>query len=376
MNDAKDHVASSLDRTLTSLDRMADALLAWYVGHKRDLPWRRTTDPYHIWVSEIMLQQTQVQTVIPYYLRFLDRFPSISALAEASLDSVLAVWEGLGYYGRARNLHAAASQVCALYGGALPSDREALLALPGIGAYTAGAILSIAFGQRTVAVDGNVVRVLCRLFDYAEDPTKAAGKRTIRGLAENLLGSAPPGEFNQALMELGATVCVPRAPLCDACPLAPHCRARRNGTQYLRPIPKMRPPVPEKVLAAALLVAGERVLVVRRRPQGLLGGLWDLPMAEVEPPASDGAALAQKLAQQLGIAIRMGERLATVKHAYTHFKVSVAVYRCTFSGEPSPQGEWDRFHWLAADEQEAFGLTGVTVKILAKAPWPGSGLLL
>ncbi|MBN1400955.1 MAG: A/G-specific adenine glycosylase [Anaerolineae bacterium] len=361
---------------MTPLESMTAALLAWYAGHKRDLPWRRTTNPYHIWVSEVMLQQTRVETVIPYYSRFLERFPTIRALADASLDSVLVLWEGLGYYGRARHLHAAAQRVCTLHGGVLPSDQEALLALPGIGAYTAGAILSIAFGQRTVAVDGNVVRVICRLFDYAQDPSRVAGKRAIREMAEKLLGSAQPGEFNQALMELGATLCVSRAPLCDACPLAPQCLARCNQTQYLRPIPKARAPVPEKALAAALIVARERILIVHRRPQGLLGGLWDLPMAEVEPPGSEGAALAQKLRQQLGISTSVGERLATIRHAYTHFKIVVAVYRCTSQGEPRPQGEWDRFHWLAADEREAFGLTGVTVKILAKVPWPGSGLLL
>jgi A/G-specific adenine glycosylase len=257
----------------------------------------------------------------------------------------------------------------------LPADQDALRALPGIGEYTAGAILSIAFGQPVAAVDGNVVRVICRLFNYGQDPSKATGKRAIRSWAQGLLPARQPGMLNQALMELGATLCVPREPLCNECPVQAHCLSRRHGVQHLRPITKKRAPVPEKRLAAALILAGERVLIVRRRPQGLLGGLWDLPMAEIEPLGGQ-AALVEKLAEQLGIALEMGEQLATVKHAYTHFRVVVAVHACTSRGEPRPQGEWDRFHWLAPDELAAFGLTGVTVKILSRVPWPGSGLLL
>lgn len=253
-------------------------LLAFYDARARDLPWRRDTDPYRVWVSEVMLQQTRVETVVPYYERWLERFPTLDALAEAPIDDVLHAWAGLGYYRRAHNLHRAARAVRERHHGELPEDPDALRDLPGIGDYTAGAIASIAFGRPEPAVDGNVRRVLSRLHDLP-----GPGAAELRRLAAALVPEDRPGDFNQALMEFGATVCTPRAPRCEACPLAEHCRARAAGTQLERPLPKRSKPLPEDDVGTAVVVAPDGALLLVRRPdEGLLAGLWEFPGAAVE----------------------------------------------------------------------------------------------
>jgi len=349
---------------------LAHALLAWYAAQRRDLPWRRATDPYRLWVAEVMLQQTQVSTAIPYYARFLARFPGVEALAAAPLDAVLALWQGLGYYARARSLHRAAQIVCAQHGGQVPSDPATLRALPGIGAYTAGAILSIAFGQDEPALDGNAIRVLCRLADYAQDPATTAGKAALRGYAMALLPHGQAGAFNQAMMELGATVCTPRDPRCAVCPLAEPCRARAVGTQLQRPVARARRPSPQRALVAALVEREGKLLLVRRRPQGLLGGLWELPGGEISAGEGHAQALARALSAELGLQAEVGEPLAIVRHAYSHFRVTVQAHRCTVQGTPRPAGPWDDARWLALDALTDYGLTGVTHKILAHVAWP------
>ncbi len=353
---------------------LSQALLAWYRAQRRDLPWRRTSDPYRIWVAEIMLQQTQVATVIPYYERFLARFPDVQALAKAELDEVLALWQGLGYYGRARNLHAAARLVCERHGGIIPSNPHEFRSLPGVGPYTAGAVLSIAFGQDEVALDGNVARVLCRLFNDDQDPRTAKGRKELRRYAQALLPPGQAGELNQALMELGATICLPRAPRCPACPLGVSCRARSLGVQEERPVAKRRGELPRREWVAALVEDEGKILAVRRRPQGLLGGLWELPGGEVLPDEEHPQALARILRVHLGLEAAVGEQLATVRHAYSHFQVKVHLYRCAVRGTPTPSGPWDGFHWLASEDYNAYGLTGVTLKALARLGFavPGS----
>jgi len=231
----------------------AQRLLEWYQYNRRELPWRSTNDPYRITVAEFMLHQTRVQTVLPYYHHFLERFPNWTSLARASLDDVLKVWEGLGYYARARNLHALAQCVSSQYDGRLPSSREELLALPGIGPYTAGAILSICFGQDEAAIDGNVRRVLCRVFQITEDPRAGAGLRRLRETAAALLPLGQAGTFNQALMDLGATICRPRRPKCGACPLSDQCEARQLGVQESLPVRRAlaRRPDPHRSTTAA-----------------------------------------------------------------------------------------------------------------------------
>ena len=361
----------------SSLDHLSitEALLQWYGRQRRSLPWRDTRDPYRIWVSEVMLQQTQVTTVVPYYRRFLERFPTLQALAEAELDQVLALWQGLGYYARARNLHAAARIVCRDHAGVVPASRSMLMALPGVGPYTAGAILSIAYGLDLPAIDGNVKRVLCRLFDYDGDPDDASGKRMLSHYAEALLPRGRAGDYNQAMMELGATVCVLRRPRCGDCPLAFCCRALALGVQAWRPLAKRRTAIPSREFLAALCQRGGRLLIVRRFPQGLLGGLWELPGGELFPREAHARALGRHLSDGLQVRVRVGEAVTAVKHAYTHFRVTVHVYQCSLWGEPQPSNLWDRLHWMYPSEIDEYGLTGVTTKALAQTAWPNSGLV-
>lgn len=352
-----------------------EALLAWYAAERRDLPWRRTSDPYSIWVSEVMLQQTQVATVIPYYQRFLSAFPTVCALAAADLDRMLALWAGLGYYARARHLHAAARLVMERHGGEVPGDPAAFRALPGVGPYIAAAVLSIAFGQDVAAIDTNAARVLCRLFDYAGDLTRAAGKRTLRALAAALLPAGRAAEHNAAMMELGATICLARGPRCACCPVAAWCLAHGRGTEEARPMRAPKRPVPTRSMAAAYcLEEGEegalRLLLVRRRPVGLLGGLWELPGTELAPQEPPARALEQLLRDDLGLEAVVGDRLGAVQHAYSHFRVQVGLYRCRAAGRPRVQGQWDGARFVTAVELADLGLTGVTAKALARLGWP------
>jgi A/G-specific adenine glycosylase len=290
-------------------------LLSYFDARRRDLPWRGEPDPYRVWVSEVMLQQTRVATVIPYYERWLQRFPTLDALAGAGTDDVLRAWQGLGYYSRARNLHAAAKIVRERFAGQLPGDPAALRSLPGVGAYTAGAVASIAFGRAEPAVDGNVARVLARLLD---EP--APGPATLQATAAALVDRARPGDFNQALMELGATLCTPRAPRCGQCPVADLCRARRAGTEALRPAPRPRPAPPLFERPTAVIVDdARRVLLLRRPERGLLAGLWTFPADE--PRGSERAsAAARRVARSLlpQATFPRARRAGSVEHTFSH----------------------------------------------------------
>lgn len=291
-----------------SADRIASALLAHFDATKRSMPWRETSDPYAIWVSEVMLQQTRVDTVVPYWERWLQRFPTVEALADAELDDVLKAWEGLGYYSRARNLYRAARMVRERFNGRVPGEPETLRELPGVGEYTAGAVASIAFDVPTPAVDGNVRRVLSRLYDL-----ESATPVQLRDLAADLVPGDRPGDFNQALMELGATLCTSRSPDCHVCPLAEWCAAREQGVQELRPLPKERKAVPEEVVETAVIVRSDgAVLLTRRSEDGLLGGLWEFP-------GDDGGRSA--LVAALLDAGEADGRLAEVTHTFSHKRV-------------------------------------------------------
>ena len=260
---------------------ITSALLDWIAAGRRDLPWRRARAPYAVWISEVMLQQTQVASVTPYFERWMIRFPSVRALAEAPLDEVLKAWEGLGYYARARNLQAAAREIVAQHGGEIPAAREALLRLPGIGRYTAGAILSLAFGRPEPILDGNVRRVLCRVDDITDAPKAPATEQRLWERAEALVKAAPAGragDLNEALMELGALVCAPGKPDCAACPLARWCLAHARGVETERPVKKPGKQTPHYDVTAALIQdPGGDFLIVRRPAEGLLGGLWGFP---------------------------------------------------------------------------------------------------
>lgn len=274
------------------MEAIHERLLAWFDTHKRDLPWRGVDDPYAVWISEVMLQQTRVGSVVPYYRRWMERFPDVGALADADLEEVLRLWRGLGYYARARNAHRCARQVRDGCDGVFPPSAVGLRTLPGIGPYTAAAVASIAFGEAVVAVDGNVRRVVARLCDVPQPSLAEA-----RDHAAGLMDRARPGDFNEAMMELGATVCTPRAPTCEACPLAAGCRARAAGTVAERPLRRRRRRVPTRTWDVLVAVSPrDRTLVVRRPPEGLLGGMWEFPAVEVE----DGADARIPVAERVG----------------------------------------------------------------------------
>ena len=326
-------------------------LLAWYDMHAADLPWRRTQDAYRVWLSEIMLQQTQVETVIPYYHRFLDTYPSFEALAAAPLDDVLKLWEGLGYYSRARRLHQCAQTAVSDYGGQMPRSAAELQQLPGIGRYTAGAIASIAFDEAAPVLDGNVIRVFARLRDLDDDVTKSAVRKKLWSLAETWLPAERPGDYNQALMELGRTVCRPRNPRCDICPLRENCLAYGRGTQAERPVKRKRAPTPHYDVTAGLIWNEAGQLLIARRPlDGLLGGLWEFPGGKQEDGESLPACLRRELREELAIDVEVGVLFTVVKHGFTHFKITLHAFTCTYrSGEPQALGVHD-WRWVLPDE--------------------------
>ncbi len=348
---------------------MARLLLAWYRHRKRTLPWRSTRDPYAVWVAEVMLQQTRVETVIPYFERWMRRFPTVEALAAASEQEVLSLWEGLGYYSRARNLHRAARVVMERHGGKLPADVDALRALPGIGRYTAGAIASIAFGLDEPALDGNQKRVLARLFDVRQRVDSAEGERLLWSLAREHLPPGRAAEYNQALMDLGASICTPRRPDCTACPLREVCRAHALGVQEALPVKKPKGETPHYVHAAAVVMREGRVLLARRPSQGLLGGLWEFPnarLAQVKDDAEAARALEDALETGYGLGVRVGASLGSFRHAYSHFRVTVYAFRCALLST----GERTSLEWAAVGALDGYPMGRVDRQI---ARWVDGG---
>lgn len=340
------------------------ALLAWYAAHARDLPWRRTSDPYRIWLSEIMLQQTRVGQGLPYYERFVNAFPSVEALARAGEDEVLKLWEGLGYYTRARNLHKTARTIVEKHGGAFPENAELLQLLPGVGRYTAGAIASVAFGEPVPVLDGNVKRVITRLFDLDACIDEAQTEQDLWRIAESLVSPSRPGDFNQAMMELGARLCTPRKPACEECPVAKWCQARAAGTQLKRPVRKPRKKPPHHEIVVAAIRRDGRYLLGKRPPDGLLGGLWELPGGKLNPGETHQQALARECRQELGVEVAPGGLIATVNHAYTHFRVTLNVYRCKLKeGAPEPRTHTE-LRWVAPDEFPGYAFPKANHKFL------------
>ncbi|MDH7499083.1 MAG: A/G-specific adenine glycosylase [candidate division NC10 bacterium] len=315
---------------IDSKDELGTRILAWYGRRGRQLPWRRTRDPYRIWVSEIMLQQTRVSFALSYYERFLQAFPTVQHLAGARLAAVLKQWEGLGYYARARNLHRAARLIIREHGGIIPPKMDSLLSLPGVGKSTAGAILSLGYGAAAPILDGNVQRVLCRLTAIREDPKQARVSRLLWQLAEGILPLRRPDRFNQGLMDIGALVCTPRKPRCQICPLRPHCEAARLGIQEEIPPSQANPPLPRRERAVALIFRDEKVLLRRRPLQGLLGGLWEFPSGWVEDGVSPSCWLSAMLKQRYRLSVSLEREMLSFSHGYTHFQEVVRVFpgRC------------------------------------------------
>jgi len=303
-------------------------VLRWYVKHQRDLPWRRSRDAYAIWVSEIMLQQTRVDTVRDRYVSFLKRFPTLSDLAEASEQDVLREWEGLGYYRRARLMRKAARSRVEAGFATLPESYEALLALSWFGVYTAAAVASIAFGKPHAVVDGNVIRVLTRWRGDAGDVTRSTTKARITETADRLLAPRRAGDFNQAIMEIGALLCAPRSPRCSACPLARECVGRAEGHPEAYPVKPSRKAVPHYDIAAGLVWDAGRVLIGRRPAEGLLGGLWEFPGGKRVAGESLEETCVREIAEETGLRVRPRGKLAQIDHAYSHFKITLHLFHC------------------------------------------------
>jgi A/G-specific adenine glycosylase len=330
---------------------VTQALLDWYGKQRRPLPWRATRDPYCIWVSEVMLQQTQVATVIGYYERWLRRFPDVAALASAETEDVLRVWEGLGYYSRARNLQRAAQYVVRQHGGKLPASVAELLELPGIGRYSAGAIASIAFEADEPTIDGNIVRVLTRLFALPGDPKRAPLAGQLWELARALLPRGRAGEFNQALMELGATCCTPRAPSCASCPVRTQCQALGMDRVLDFPEAARRPTVTEEKRALAVVRRQSRVLVVRASSTAARwAGMWQFPDVLLGADSDPVTALADSVPLGTGVRIRVGERLLGLRHQVTRFRIEIDVYACTAEAGRARAIAYDEVRWCDAEE--------------------------
>ena len=343
-------------------------LLAWYHKNARELPWRSFPSPYRTWVSEIMLQQTQVDTVMPYFTRWMKRFPDLQTLAAAEEQEVLSYWEGLGYYSRARNLHRAANMVVQQHGGELPGSLEALKKLPGIGPYTAAAIASIAFGADVAAVDGNIRRVLSRVFNVAEPARSPASERILWSLAEEHLPAGQAGDYNQAMMDLGATLCTPKAPDCQRCPIAAFCEAFQLGVQEDRPVKLPRKAIPHHTVTAAVIRRNGRLLLAQRPRTGLLGGLWEFPGGTLEPTDKDLlACLKREIKEELGVVVQVGEPFGTYQHAYTHFKITLHAFLCELAGPEEPRNlESDALAWVGVSELSEYPMGKVDRQIALK----------
>jgi A/G-specific adenine glycosylase len=330
--------------------KLRGQLLRWYGANRRDLPWRRTRDPYAILISESMLQQTRVDTVIPYYHRFLEQFPDVHALATADLEDVLGSWAGLGYYSRARNLHRAARSIVDDHDGEVPNSPAALRTLPGVGRYTAGAVASIAFDRPEPIVDGNVTRVLTRLYGIEEDVSTPAVKRRLWALATQLADGPKPGALNQALMELGATLCTPRTPDCAACPAVRHCAASLRGDPESLPNKRKKPRQRPIEAVAGWVVRRGRALAVQRPESGLMGGMWELPGGEVDPGEDPVCAMTRTLRERVGLEVAGADALGSVQHVFTHLKLRLHVLRCGVPHGRVRLRGFDAFRWLAPEE--------------------------
>ena len=343
-------------------------LLTWYKRNQRSLPWRKTNDPYRIWISEIMLQQTQVDTVIPYYHRFLKVFPTVSSLARAPLQKVLKVWENLGYYSRARNMHAAARMIVEKFDGRVPDNLEVIQTLPGVGLYTAGAILSIAYRQAIPAVDGNVRRILCRLFAIRKPADDVQEQKQLQNLAASLIPVKHPGDFNQALMDLGATICKAKNPDCFHCPVTCHCQARLHDLQNVLPITRKAPAIPHRQAAAAVARNSKGMLLVVQRPaSGLLASLWKLPSGFIKEGEDIENSLKRSVKEELGISIRPGKHMASVNHTYTHFRITLQAYECSLlKGTPKPIG-CQNWRWASPSNLKKLPLSKIDRMIMTLA---------
>jgi len=345
--------------------KLVAALLNWFAKHKRALPWRATRDPYRIWISEVMLQQTQTATVIPFYERFLKQFPTIAALASADDRILMKAWEGLGYYARARNLRAAAQTLACEHDGKLPTSIDELLQLPGFGPYTAAAVASLAFGADCAAVDGNVMRVLARVYALDADIRQTKTQRRLQELADALVPAGRAGAFNEALMELGALVCRPKNPACHACPIRRFCRAFQEDRVGELPVKSRKPAVPHHEIAIGVVHRQGKVLIALRPADGLLGNLWEFPGGKRKPDETLAECCRREIKEETGLDIEVGESFALVRHAYTHFRITLHAFRCRYTGGRAQPRSSQAVRWVAVDELDDYAFPKANKQIIA-----------
>ena len=346
------------------MQQLPGKLLGWYDANARFLPWRSDPTPYKVWVSEIMLQQTQVETAIPYFQRFMDRFPDLASLAEAQESEVLQNWEGLGYYSRARNLHKAARIMVSNHSGQIPADVSTLKSLPGIGAYTAGAIASIAFGAPEPALDANIRRIYLRILDLHEPPGSKTDAR-LWEFAKEILPDSRIGDYNQALMDLGSAVCTPTNPHCQLCPLQIECLAFQHGTQTELPVHKPKAKVPHRLVVAAVIKRGNEVLLARRPADGMMGNLWEYPGGSLPEGTTDlPGALQALFGERFGLWIAVEAQVGVFKHAYTHFRITLHAFTCqlTDADQLSLPAE---FSWVSIDSLSAYPM-GKVARLISR----------
>lgn len=336
----------------TKIIEMQEKLIDWYEKNHRQLPWRETKNPYYIWISEIMLQQTRVDTVIDYYNRFLLQFPTIEDLAKAQEEAVLKAWEGLGYYSRAKRIHQTAKIVLEKYEGEFPQNYEDILALPGVGPYTAGAISSIAFHQPVAAVDGNVMRVFSRVFYIKEDIALNSTQKHMQEIGKLVVSQSNPSFYNQGLMELGAIICTPTSPKCLACPLFDLCSARELGVQEELPIKQKKPKQKEIVMEMALVYNGEKILITKRPTEGLLADLWALPSVEKDNSLQPGKTIELELEETYGMQVINRSYLLEKTHVFTHIKWNMKLYEMELINERNI--DYPEMRWVKEDELKQY----------------------
>jgi len=347
------------------MNKIAKILVKWFPRKARPLPWRLDRKPYHVWVAEIMLQQTRVETVIPYYQRWMKKFPSLKKLAESDLQEILRVWEGLGYYSRARNLQKAAILIRQEHGGVIPSEASSLLKLPGIGRSTAGAIASISYDRDEPILDGNVKRVMARVFNYKNPINLARNENELWKQVEKINPRGHAGIFNQALMELGETICQPRNPRCADCPICKECQSFILGIQNLRPVRLRKAKTPHYEVVAAVFKERGRFLITQRPAGKLLAGLWEFPGGKVEPGENLDQALQREIMEELAVKIEVNKEIGKYKHAYTHFSVLVHAFYChRFYGRFAPR-EAQQITWVKSAEFSHFPM-GKVDRLIAR----------
>jgi A/G-specific adenine glycosylase len=360
---SKTSAAHSADKKVNK-QKLIEALLNWFTENKRDLPWRNTRDPYRIWISEVMLQQTQVATVIPYYHRFIETFPDVRALAQAKDNLLMKAWEGLGYYARARNLREAARVIVAKYQGKLPASPAALRELKGFGAYTAASVASLAFNEDCAAVDGNVMRVLSRVFAIESDIRKAAAKREFQRIADSLVPPGRAGEFNEALMELGALICKPKNPACERCPIRRYCRAYAQGRVAELPRKSPRQAPPHHHIAIGVVHKNNRVLIALRPAEGLLGNLWEFPGGKLKGEETLAECCRREVLEETGIDIEVGRCISVVPHSFTHLRITLHAFHCRYLGGKAVPKSSQKIIWVGLKELEKYAFPKANKKII------------